>query len=110
LHRRAIGKLALVAEAVYRKRPDAAAANPFLAALGNAEVLIEVFPENWAAVTLFLQLSTQWNCGAGGRTGLNYLVVLAMIDRLELNKIDAKNMFEDIRHMEYVALSEMSKE
>lgn len=57
-----------------------------------------------------MQLPTQWYCGTGGRTGLNYLVVLEMIDRLELSKTDAKNMFEDIRHMEIEALSVMSKD
>lgn len=110
MHRRTLGKLTQAAEAIYRKRPEANTANPFLAALGNAESIVEVFPENWAAVELFTRLATQWNHTYGGCTGLNYLVVFAMIDRLELDKTAAKHMFEDIQHLERVALSEMSKD
>ena len=71
---------------------------------------VAVFPENWAAVEIFEQLGTQWYVGAGGRTGLNYLTVFAMLDRSGLSKQDAEQMFDDLRVMEYAALDEMNKE
>lgn len=44
-----------------------------------------------------------------GRTGLNYLVLFAMIDKLNLSKEESELMFLDIQVMEYSALEEMAK-
>lgn len=109
MHRGAIGKLKRVAEAIYRKRPQASEANPFLAALGNAEIIVEAFPENWPVIQLFMSLCTQWNVGMQGRTGLNHLVVLARIDRMKLSDEEANQMFDDIFVMELAALEEMNR-
>ncbi|MBR7747461.1 DUF1799 domain-containing protein [Undibacterium baiyunense] len=68
-----------------------------------------MWPENQAAFYLFAQLQTQWYVAAGGRTGLNHLVVLARIDRMKLSEEDAEQMFEDIWTMELAALEEMNK-
>ena len=71
---------------------------------------LEVWPENWAAIEFFSQLGTQWIVSAGGRTGMNYLTVYAMLDRSGLSKEEAAQMFNDLRVMEYAALEEMNKE
>jgi hypothetical protein len=68
---------------------------------------VEVWPENYGAVILFCRLGTQWRVGMGGATGLDYCVVLAMIDRLKLDADDAEEMFDDVRHLESAALNVM---
>jgi hypothetical protein len=70
---------------------------------------VEVWPENWPAFTLFRQMHTQWYVGMGGYTGLNYLVLWALIDRMGLSKAEADQLFGDIQCMEYAALSVMNK-
>ncbi|MEI5998233.1 DUF1799 domain-containing protein [Paraburkholderia bengalensis] len=53
---------------------------------------------------LFCRLGTQWRTGVAGPTGLDYCVVLAMIDRLGLPADEADALFEDVRHLEMAAL------
>ncbi|AGW94597.1 hypothetical protein N234_31615 [Ralstonia pickettii DTP0602] len=67
----------------------------------------EVWPENWQAVMLFCRLGTQWRAGMGGPTGLDYVAVLALIDRLGLPADDADELFDDVRHLEAAALTVM---
>lgn len=111
MHRGAFGKLTQVAAALYSKE-SAAPTNAWIEALkaaNPAHGIVEVFPENWQAFQVFARLGTQWNATAGGVMGLNYLVVFEMIDRLELSKDDADNLFADIQHMERVALEEINR-
>ena len=68
----------------------------------------EIWPENWPAFQLFGVMETQWNIGFNGKTGLNYLVLFAAMDRLELSKPDYDAMFADIRHMELAALNHLN--
>jgi hypothetical protein len=69
--------------------------------------VFEVWPENWRALELFVMLETQWNVGFSGATGLNYLVALAVIDRMKLDQAEADFLFADLRVMERAALPEM---
>ena len=107
MYRGTIGKLSEVAAALYKVEDANAATNPFLASIKQAGGTLDVFPENWLAVQTFTTLSTQWNVGVGGATGLNYLSVFAYIDRLELPKDEARFLFDDIQVMERAALAEM---
>lgn len=65
---------------------------------------MQVWPENWQAFEIFADLRTQWWTGAGGPTGLNYLVLYAKLDRLGLTTDDRDALEDDIRAMEYAAL------
>lgn len=71
---------------------------------------VEVWPENHEAVTLFCRVGTQWRAGMGGATGLDYNVVLTLIDRLGLGADEADELFEDVRHLERAALEVMRDE
>lgn len=71
---------------------------------------MEVWPENWDAVTLFCRLGTQWRTNMGGAYGLDYNVALTLIDRLGLSATDADELFEDVRHLEKSALDVMREE
>jgi hypothetical protein len=71
---------------------------------------IEIWPENWAAFTLFVNLQTQWRMGPRGATGLDYQVMLALIARLDLSKAEEEQIFRDMRTMEIAALDVIHQE
>lgn len=106
MHRREAGKLKIAAAAFYETAPEIA--EGFTAADYETDP-IEVWPENWNTWLLFSGMQTQWYIGMNGRTGLNYLVLFAMIDKLNLSKEESDLMFLDIQVMEYSALEEMAK-
>lgn len=70
---------------------------------------VEVWPENWEALGLFVRLQTQWNwiagMGGGGRTGLRYEVVYPLIDRAAKTPEEWEALFADIQVMERAALN-----
>lgn len=73
----------------------------------------EVWPENWPAFNLFCRLQTQWHYASGGMgataTGLNYLVLLALMDRMNLDADEHDQLFSDVQTLERTALVEMNK-
>jgi hypothetical protein len=69
---------------------------------------VEVWPENQAAYFLFCDMQTQWYVGAAGATGLNYLVLLALMDRMKLSTDDHDDLFEDVQTLERAALTAMN--
>ena len=109
----ALGKLKAAASAFYRKKEEGKP-SPFLAGILAAQdsEIVEVWEENVPVFRMFCELQTQWNQVSGGtgsaRTGLNYLVVFALLDRMELSKEDYQNMFDDVRVLEVAALEEMN--
>lgn len=107
---RRTGKLREAAAAFFAKQ-EAAPANAFLAALaarGNQSHL-EIWPENWQAYLLFTSLQTQWNVGGmGGRTGLRYEALYPLLDRQTDTPEQWQQLFDDVRVMEYAALSQMA--
>ena len=58
----------------------------------------EVWPEHVAAVTLFLQVQTQWRVGSTGFVGLDYGVVLQMMDLYAVD--NRRQTLEDLQVME----------
>jgi hypothetical protein len=58
----------------------------------------EVWPEHEDAVTLFLQCQTQWRVGPGGVVGLDYGVVLQMMDLYAVSS--RRQALEDLQIME----------
>lgn len=69
----------------------------------------EVWPDNYQAVSTFIELQTQWRVsGMGSATGLDYVAALAVIRELELEKDEARELFADIRVMEAAALEQMA--
>ena len=68
---------------------------------------VEVWPENWPAFSLFTRVQTQWRLGPGGATGLDYLVVMRLLDRMSLSDTDYDLWLDDIRIMEGAAIEAM---
>ena len=58
----------------------------------------EVWPEHEDAVMLFLQCQTQWRVGGSGVVGLDYGVVLQMMDLYAVR--DRRQTLEDLQIME----------
>lgn len=68
------------------------------------EEAFEIWPENQESIALFSSLSTQWRMGYSGPTGLDYNVLFARMDRLNLDGEKYEQMFQDIRVIESEAL------
>lgn len=72
--------------------------------------LIEVWPENHQAFTIFDQMRTQWRVGFGGPTGLDHNVLLRRLDRLNLSDDDYRQIDADVRLMELHMLEAFAEE
>lgn len=93
---------------MYEQAPDEAQLAAFGLKLSDfADEAVEVWPENWLAVCLFADLSTQWRMGMGGPVGLDYAAVRAVFAVRGVSDEDASALFDDIRVMEAAALAEM---
>ncbi len=67
---------------------------------------VEVWPENWPSLELFMQLGTQWRVGPAGVTGLDYAAAYPLLDRAHCgDEWDAA--FTDLRVMEAAALDQI---
>lgn len=76
---------------------------------GNAEELVEVWPDNWNAFTIFEDLSTQWLAGPGGPIGLNYGSIEPVLGFRGIKRNQRKTIFDDLRIMETAALKQMTE-
>jgi len=54
-------------------------------------------------------MQTQWNVSSNGATGLNYLVLFHKLDRMKLDPEEYEQLEDDVRVMEFAALSAMHK-
>lgn len=70
--------------------------------------VVEVWPENVAAYNLFASLRTQWrSAGMAGVLGLDYTPLFHKMDRMNLTAEEYLDLEDDIRAMEYEALTAM---
>lgn len=102
------GKLTEAARALFDPPPDekALAATGLTLADFDADQ-VEVWPENWPALEMFAQLQTQWRLGFGGRAGLDYGVLFALMERRGLTGEAWEERFAAIQVMERAALEVM---
>lgn len=65
-----------------------------------------MWPDCWPAVRVFVGLRTQWHFRgmSGELSGLIYTEVRAAIDRLQLPRRDADDLFDDVQQLEWAAL------
>lgn len=71
---------------------------------------MDVWPENWPAIRLFLDFQTQWRMGPVGPVGLDYGVLFHEMDRMALPEDEYDDLLSSIRVIESAALREMRKE
>ena len=104
LPRGQIGKLSEAARALYARLPTDSELNGTGLSIEDYITEVELWPENWPVIQLFRQMATQWRIGMNGPTGLDYQTLFLLIDRQELSKEDAAQMFDDMRVCEAAAL------
>lgn len=95
---------------LYARLPTAEELESTGLSVDDYEETAEIWPENWPAFSLFLQLGTQWRVGVAGRTGLDYLPLFALMDRQGLTGDAWQETFDDIRALEEAALDAMRKQ
>ena len=65
---------------------------------------VDVWPEHTAALRLFMRCGTQWRTSMAGYVGLDYNVVLSLMDRMRLDDEAHEQLLDDVRVMEDEAL------
>lgn len=68
---------------------------------------VEVWPENARAWQVFAELGGQWRQAFNGPTALDYTVLFARMDRLQLDPAAWEELFADVRVLEVQALRTM---
>lgn len=68
----------------------------------------ELWPEHEAAVQMFLRCGTQWRSGPNGLIGLDYAIVLALMDLYAVP--EKTRALEDLQVMEAHALELMARD
>ena len=63
---------------------------------------LEIEPDNWETVMLFLRVQTQWRHGFNGPTGLDYQGVEAAMRMARVAR--TVELFEGLQVMEFAAL------
>lgn len=72
-----------------------------------AEPQVDVWPENWAAVQLYVGNRTQWIQGPGGPTGLNYSWFQSCLDRGSMPVDEAEDVMDRLRVIEDAVLEKV---
>ncbi|MCY1185552.1 hypothetical protein D9M68_1005080 [compost metagenome] len=67
----------------------------------------EVWPDNWAAVDVFIAMGTQWRAGANGPTGLDYPSLESVFRLQGVRRLEREDIFAAVRIMEGEALKVM---
>ena len=70
---------------------------------------VEVWPDVWPAIDLLSMCATQWRTTMAGPCGLDYGVVMQLMDRQGLDREAQLAMLADLRVAERAALDEMTK-
>lgn len=70
---------------------------------------VEVWPDNWRSVGLFIELMTQWRIGMRGPDGLDYSAVSALFELRSIRGARRWRMFDDIRMMEAAVLTKIRR-
>lgn len=66
-----------------------------------------MWPDNWMALSVFLDMDTQWRVGAVGPTGLDYSALEPVMRLQGVRKRDRQDIFAAVRVMEAEALKVM---
>ncbi len=64
------------------------------------EPIVEVWPESWPSVELYVRYQTQWLQGPGGPSGLNYAILFADLDRSGIEGEDREDIMDGVRIIE----------
>lgn len=71
---------------------------------------MDVWPASCAAVNVFEAMTSQWRTGFNGPTGLDYGVLPKVMRLVGIPKPDRREVFGQVRVMEFEALKVMQAE
>ena len=71
--------------------------------------VLDIWPENAAAVGLFEDLLTSWNVGPGGVVGLRYEVLPLFLDINGIAAADRRGVVSAVQVMEQAALKSLNR-
>lgn len=72
-----------------------------------ADSIVDVWPDNWQSVLLFIDLGTQWRVGMTGYVGLDYSAVPVVMTLRGIEQSEREQAFSDIRVMESAVLDHL---
>ncbi len=75
--------------------------------LEEATPVTEIWPDNKAAVDVFVAMSTQWRVGGVGAIGFDYNVLPLVMNMIGTPEDERAGVFESLRLMEETALTTM---
>jgi hypothetical protein len=70
---------------------------------------VQVWDDNWLAITLFLTYSSQWRVGMAGPIGLDFNVIHHALDRKGITGEAFEDTIEDMKIIEATALKMIHK-
>lgn len=76
----------------------------------NSSDELDIWPDNWSAITAFINLGTQWRLGMRGPTGLVYASIEPTLRLCRIPKREWPDVFQAIRAMERDALDVVSEQ
>lgn len=71
---------------------------------------VEVWPENWPALDLYVRNHTQIIVGVNGIVGLNYPWFWSRIDRMGVDQEEAEHIMDGVRMIEDIVLDLIGKD
>lgn len=71
------------------------------------EPKVDVWPENWSAIALYVQSPTQWIQGPGGPTGLNYPWFMSEMQRKAMGSDEIDETMNGLRVIEDAVLDKV---
>ena len=75
----------------------------------ETDIDVGVWPENWAAFTVFEAMRTQWRSGFSNPTGLDYAALPFVMRRCKVLAAQQNDVFSKIRMMEADVLTLFSE-
>lgn len=97
-------------QALYWKRPTAADLGDFgVCPEDFPEPHVDLWPENWPPLQLFIHHCTQWRLGAAGPVGLDYGVIFHELDRSRITGDDFEDTMNCIRIIESAAIEAINE-
>lgn len=75
--------------------------------IDEATPTAEIWPDNLAAVNVFIAMDTQWRTGYSGATGLDYNALPAVLRLTGVARKAWPGIFNDLRILEDAALTLM---
>ena len=69
------------------------------------EPMVDVWPECWPAIDLYLKYRTQWIQGPGGPSGLDYSILQDDLDRTGIHGDEREDIMDAIRTIETEVLA-----